>query len=146
MAHSPHLPLLPALMDEAERLERAVGPVELIFGHNDLLPANFLHDGTRMWLIDWDYAGYNSPLFDLGGLAANNGLSTGAGGAAAGGLLRPRSRRCDLWHRYRAMKAAAALRETMWCMVSEIHSELAFDYAPTPRANLAHLPRGAGRL
>jgi thiamine kinase-like enzyme len=28
----------------------------------------------RMWLIDWDYAGWGSPLFDLGGLAANVGL------------------------------------------------------------------------
>ncbi len=27
--------------------KRAVGPVDLVFGHNDLLPANFLHDGTR---------------------------------------------------------------------------------------------------
>jgi hypothetical protein len=27
------------------------------------------------------------------------------------------------------MKAAAALREAMWSMVSEIHSELDFDYA-----------------
>ena len=34
----------------------------------------------------------------------------------------------DLWRRYRAMKAAAALREAMWSMVQEIHSELDFDY------------------
>ena len=72
---SPHVGLLPGLLDDAARLEAAVGPIDLVFGHNDLLPANFLHDGTRLWLIDWDYAGFNSPLFDLGGLAANNGLS-----------------------------------------------------------------------
>jgi hypothetical protein len=35
----------------------------------------------------------------------------------------------DLWRRYRAMKAAAALREAMWSMVQEIHSDLDFDYA-----------------
>ena len=30
-----------------------------------------------------------------------------------------RAARCaDLWRRYRAMKAAAALRETLWSMVS----------------------------
>ena len=34
----------------------------------------------------------------------------------------------DLWRRYRAMKAAAALREAMWSMVHEIHSQLDFDY------------------
>ena len=33
-----------------------------------------------------------------------------------------------IWSRYRAMKAAAALREAMWSMVQEIHSQLDFDY------------------
>ena len=41
-----------------------------------------------------------------------------------------------LMRRYRAMKAAAALREAMWSMVSEIHSELEFDYAAYTAANL----------
>lgn len=125
---SPHHPLLAGLLDEAAGLERAVGRIEMVFGHNDLLPGNFLHDGTRMWLIDWDYAGWGSPLFDLGGLAANVGLD-------------PEQERwllqayygtppdADLWRRYSAMKAAAALREAMWSMVQEIHSGLDFDYA-----------------
>ena len=125
---SRHRPLLPSFLDEAAALEAAVGRIEMVFGHNDLLPANFLHDGTRMWLIDWDYAGWGSPLFDLGGLAANNGLdraqeewvlATYFGTAAD----------ADLWRRYAAMKAAAALREAMWSMVQDIHSDLDFDYA-----------------
>lgn len=125
---SPHLSRLAVLMDEAAELERAVGRIEMVFGHNDLLPANFLHDGTRMWLIDWDYAGWGSPLFDLGGLAANNRLdraqeewvlATYYGSAPD----------ADLWRRYAAMKAAAALREAMWSMVQEIHSDLDFDYS-----------------
>jgi thiamine kinase-like enzyme len=131
---SPHLPVLPALLAEAAELEAAVGRIEMVFGHNDLLPANFLHDGARMWLVDWDYAGWGSPLFDLGGLAANNGLSEAQEkrmlmryyGALDTGLMQ----------RYRAMKAAAALREAMWSMVSEIHSELEFDYAAYTAANL----------
>jgi thiamine kinase-like enzyme len=68
-------PELPALLVKAERLEQWVGPVELVFGHNDLLAANFINDGHKLWLVDWEYAGFNSPLFDLGGLASNNGLS-----------------------------------------------------------------------
>ncbi len=133
---SPHIHLLPALLAEAERLEAAVGPVDIVFGHNDLLPANFLRDGARMWLIDWDYAGFNSPLFDLGGLAANNGLSPRQEawmlesyfGKPADALL---------WRRYGAMKAASALRETLWSMVSEIVSDLEFDFAAYSRTNLA---------
>jgi len=62
---SPYVPQLGPLLDEAAALETALGPIDLVFGHNDLLPGNFLHDGTRMWLIDWDYAGFNSALFDL---------------------------------------------------------------------------------
>lgn len=127
-AGSRHLPLIPTLLDEAAELEKAVGRIDLVFGHNDLLPANFLHDGHRMWLIDWDYAGWNSPLFDLGGLAANNGLDA----AQEDWLLTSyfgQAPDADLWRRYRAMKAAAALREAMWSMVQEIHSDLDFDYA-----------------
>lgn len=36
------------------------------------MPANFLDNGSRIWIIDWEYDGYNSPLFDLGRLASNN--------------------------------------------------------------------------
>ena len=42
-----------------------------------------------------------------------------------------------MWRRYRAMKAAAALRETLWSMVSEIHSELDFDFAAYTATNLS---------
>lgn len=132
---SPHIALLPGLLAKAEALEHAIGPVDLVFGHNDLLPANFLHDGTRLWLIDWDYAGFNSPLFDLGGLAANNALTP----ADEAWMLETYFNRAPdalLWHRYRAMKAGAALRETLWSMVSELHSELEFDFAAYTQTNL----------
>jgi thiamine kinase-like enzyme len=124
---SRHIPALPGLLAEAEALEQAVGRIDMVFGHNDLLPGNFLHDGTRMWLIDWDYAGWGSPLFDLGGLSANCGLDA----SQEEWLLHHyfgHPPDADLWRRYRAMKAAAALREAMWSMVQEIHSELDFDY------------------
>jgi thiamine kinase-like enzyme len=124
---SRHRAALAGLLDDAGDLERQVGRIEMVFGHNDLLPGNFLHDGQRMWLIDWDYAGWGSPLFDLGGLAANNGLDQ----AQETWLLETyfaKGPDADLWRRYLAMKAAAALREAMWSMVQEIHSELDFDY------------------
>ena len=126
--HSPHVPLLAGLLTQAETLAAAVGRIDLVFGHNDLLPANFIHDGARLWLIDWDYAGFNSPLFDLGGLAANAGLSP----AQEARLLTAyfgHAPDSALWHSYRAMKAAAALREALWSMVSEHHSALDFNFA-----------------
>ena len=126
--NSPHLAALPALLETADQLEAAVGPIELTFCHNDLLPGNFLHDSSRMWLIDWDYAGFGSALFDLGGLAANAGLDP----AQERGMLEQYFAAPvtpALWQRHLAMKAAAALREMLWSMVSELHSGLDFDFA-----------------
>ncbi|HVY21249.1 MAG TPA: phosphotransferase [Bauldia sp.] len=125
---SRHAPRLPELVDTAESLELEVGPVDFVFGHNDLLPSNFIDDGKRIWLIDWDYAGWNSPLFDLSNLASNaefpreqeERLLTAYYGRA------PDAR---LWTSYTAMKCASLLREAMWSMVSEITSQLDFDYA-----------------
>jgi len=83
-----------------------------------------------------DYAGFNSPLFDLGGLASNNGLTE----PQERWLLETYFETAltdALWHRYQAMKCASLLRETMWSMVSEIHSKLDFDYPAYTRQNLA---------
>ena len=134
--NSSHLDELPELLTAAEALEAAVGPIDLVYGHNDLLAANFIDDGARVWLIDWDYAGFNSPLFDLGGLASNNGLSPGQ----EDWLLETYFEAPvtdELRRRYSAMKCASLLRETLCSMVSEIHSDLDFDYAGYTAENLA---------
>jgi len=123
-----HAPRLPHLLTAAEALERAVGPVDVVFGHNDLLAANFIDDGSRVWLIDWDYAGFNSPLFDLGGLASNSEVSDAQHERILAQYFQ-RPVTDDLRQRAAAMMAAALLREAMWSMVSEIHSTLDFDYA-----------------
>ena len=132
---SAHAALLPDLLADADRLEAAVGPVEIVFGHNALLPANLIDDGARLWLIDWDYAGFNSPLFDLGGLASNNGLNEVQEGAMLAAYF-DRAPDAALWRSYRAMKAAAALREALWSMISEIHSDLDFDFSDYSQKNL----------
>ncbi|ENN87199.1 choline/ethanolamine kinase [Rhizobium freirei PRF 81] len=132
---SRHKPLLSSFLEIAERLERAAGPFQIAFGHNDLLAANFLDDGKRLWLIDWDYAGFNTPLFDLGGLASNNEFSEAQEEAMLEAYFEaPVSD--DLRRRYQAMKCASLLRETMWSMVSEIHSDIEFDYSSYTAENL----------
>jgi hypothetical protein len=42
-----------------------------------------------------------------------------------------------LRRRYQAMKCASLLRETLWSMVSEIHSDIDFDYPAYTAENLA---------
>jgi thiamine kinase-like enzyme len=119
----------------AARLEARVGPVDLVFGHNDLLAANFIDDGRKLWLVDWDYAGFNSPLFDLGGLASNNELSE----ADRLFLLEAYFDRPvddELRLRSQAMLTASLLREAMWSMVSELYSKIDMDFVAYTKENL----------
>ena len=126
---------VPRYLRVAETLESAVGAIDLVFGHNDLLPDNFLDDGTRLWLVDWDYAGFNSPLFDLGGLASNNALDPNQEDELLE-MYFDKSVDDGLRRRYSAMKCASLLRESMWSMVSEIHSSLDIDYVAYTEENL----------
>ena len=132
---SAHAARLPELARVASDLETAVGPVEIVFGHNDLLAANFIDDGDKIWLIDFDYAGFNSPLFDLSNLASNNELSA----TQELGMLQqyfdgsPDLARLSSYH---AMKCASLLRETMWSMVSELYSRVDMDFADYTQKNL----------
>jgi thiamine kinase-like enzyme len=43
--------------------------------NNDLLPANMIDDGERIWLIDYELSGNNDPCFELGNIAAESHLS-----------------------------------------------------------------------
>lgn len=132
---SRHVAMLPDLLLRAARLEAAVGPIDVVFGHNDLLAANFIDDGRRLWLVDWEYAGFNSPLFDLGGLASNSELSPEQAEQALS-LYFGKPVDDELRRRAAAMSAASLLRETMWSMVSEIHSTVDFDYTAYTVENL----------
>lgn len=136
-AGSPHAAALPGLMRELGKLEDATGPVDLVIGHNDLLAANILDDGDRLWLIDWEYGGVNTPLFDLAGMASNNGLSE----AQEGEMLSQYFGRdpAPHWRAFTAMKCASLMRETLWSMTSELHSELEFDYAAYTAENMVRL-------
>jgi thiamine kinase-like enzyme len=132
---SQHRDRLTELNNQAATLEKAVGKVEIVFGHNDLLAANFIDDGEKIWLIDFDYAGFNSPLFDLSNLASNNELSTDQEitmlESYFGSWMNLKQ-----WRSYYAMKCASLLRETLWSMVSEIHSDLDVDFADYTHKNL----------
>ena len=116
-------------------LEKTVGTIDLFYGHNDLLSGNFIEDNNRLWLVDWDYAGFNSPLFDLANLASNNEFAE----CLERELLKmyfENEISDDLWKHYFAMKCASLLRESMWSMVSEIYSTLDFDYVEYTSQNL----------
>ena len=128
--------LLPRFLDINEELEKTIGEIKLVFGHNDLLAANFIDDGRRLWLLDWDYAGYNAALFDLANLSSNNELSA----EQEDWILETYYQQPvtdKLRRRLAAMKCISLLRETLWSIVSEIHSTLDFDYEQYTEKNLS---------
>jgi thiamine kinase-like enzyme len=111
----------------AERLEHKLGVLNSGFAHNDLLAANLIDDGERLWLIDWEYAGFNTPLFDLANLATNNELSaeheTSLLESYFGAPVAIATRRA-----LAALQCASLLRETLWAAVSALSSSVEFDY------------------
>ncbi|MEQ9326039.1 MAG: choline/ethanolamine kinase family protein [Rhodospirillales bacterium] len=126
-------------LDLAGKLEAVQAPLPVIFGHHDLLPANFIHDGERLWLIDFEYAGFGTAMFDLAGIASNAGfgaaeaerlLETYFGAAPSPGIRQSHA----------AMQCASLLREAMWSMVSEIHLDApGVDYEAYTAENLDRL-------
>lgn len=50
------------------RIESALGraPRPSVPCHNDLLAENYLDDGDRLWIVDYEYSGNNDPTFELG--------------------------------------------------------------------------------
>jgi thiamine kinase-like enzyme len=83
--------------------------------HNDLLTNNFMLDGDRLVISDWEYAGMGDPYFDLGNFAASNQLDA----AAEEGLLDayfgepPTSQQRAI---LRLMRFVSDVREGMWGM------------------------------
>jgi thiamine kinase-like enzyme len=106
--------------------------------HNDLLATNFLHDGERIVIVDWEYAGMGDPFFDLGNFAVNNEL----GDAGDERLLttyfgeEPTPRRRAALKLFRFM---SDFREAMWGVVQKNVSELDFDFG-------AYADKHMGRL
>ncbi len=133
--NSSHISLIPSLLKKAEKLEKLSSPREIVFGHNDLLAANFLDDGSKIWVVDWEYGGFNDPLFDIGGLSSNNDLDENLENEVLEMYFKEKPSK-DLIIKYNAMKTASLLRETMWSMVSEITSKIEFNYAEYTSDNL----------
>jgi thiamine kinase-like enzyme len=130
---------LPAYLALAEELERVQTALPIIFGHNDLLPANFLDDGERLWLIDFEYAGFTTAMFDLAGVASNAGMTEGQSETLLTAYF---GHEPDLAIRrsHEAMQCASLLREAMWSMVSELHLDApGVDYEAYTAENLSRL-------
>jgi thiamine kinase-like enzyme len=111
---------IPRWLAAVDALEDAQIPLPVVFGHHDLLPGNFMDDGRRLWLIDWEYGGFGTAMFDLANISTNNSF----GEADQQRLLEIYFEKAPdeaTQRAFDAMKTASTLREAMWGMVSELH-------------------------
>ena len=127
----------------ADALEAQQMPLPIVFGHHDLLPGNVIDDGERLWLIDWEYGGFGTAMFDLANLAANGSFSP----ADDRLLLESYFQQPvgdEVQRSFDAMKVGSALREAVWARVSAIH--LAAPGADNAAHAAEHLARAEAAL
>jgi thiamine kinase-like enzyme len=117
------------VLKEAETVRSALAahPLPLAPCHCDPLCENFLDDGKRMWLVDWEYAGMNDPMWDLGDLSVEAGFDDAQDEemlvAYFGGEPAPHER-----GRVLVYKAMCDLLWTLWGLIQHANANPADDF------------------
>ncbi|HEV8547025.1 MAG TPA: phosphotransferase [Candidatus Limnocylindrales bacterium] len=130
-------------LSHARRIELALlaNPVELRPCHNDLLNANFIDDGSRIRIVDWEYAGMGDPFFDLGNFSINHELRPEEDAqvlAVYEGSARP-----DRVARLTLMRTISDFREAMWGVLQQGISTLDVDFVAYAGEHFDRLLAGA---
>jgi thiamine kinase-like enzyme len=120
-------PAYQAAKRRADEIEARRDPYELRPCHNDLLNANFIDDGERLRIVDWEYAGMGDPFFDLANFAVNHGLDEAGERALLEAYLGEAED--DALALLEDMRFMSDFREAMWGVVQQGISELDFDFA-----------------
>jgi len=126
----------------AERIEARRSADTRVPCHNDLLNANFLDDGERLRIVDWEYAGMGDRFFDLANFSINHELDAAESQTflhAYFGELRKE----DV-HALQLMRFMSDFREAMWGVVQTVVSELDFDFAAYATEHFERLRSTAG--
>ena len=115
-------------------------PIKLRPCHNDLLDANFIDDGTRIRIIDWEYAGMGDPFFDLGNFSINHKQLTPDEdeillAAYDSAVHTKRLARLVL------MRVVSDFREAMWGILQQGVSTLEVDFVAYAAGNFDRLLR-----
>jgi thiamine kinase-like enzyme len=125
----------------AERIEATRSTDAAVPCHNDLLNANFLDDGERLRIVDWEYAGMGNRFFDLANFAINHELDQSQSelllAAYFGAVRTPDAQALEL------MRFMSDFREAMWGVVQSAVSELDFDFDAYAAEHFARLERTA---
>ncbi len=121
----------------ARRVERARGPFPERPCHNDLVNANFIDDGTRIRIVDWEFAGMGDVFFDLASFSLNNDLDRDGRRqlleAYVGSVRRADERALAL------MLFMADFRDAMWALVQGAVATTGFDFASLVARHFARM-------
>jgi len=116
-------------LEKSREIEQAMyrEPLQPRPCHNDLLNGNFIDDGTRIRILDWEYAGMGDIFFDLGNFAVQHEFNDEQDEILLKAYFGEvtNSQRSHL----KLMKIMSDLREAMWAQVQIGVSQLDFDYA-----------------
>ncbi len=114
----------------ARRIELAclTAPLELRPCHNDLLNANFIDDGRRLRIVDWEYAGMGDPFFDLGNFSVNHELDRDGDAVLLEAYLGAGRTTPALLARVALMRVVSDFREAMWGVLQQGVSTLEEDF------------------
>jgi thiamine kinase-like enzyme len=125
----------------ADEIEAKRGRPQLAPCHNDLLNANFIDDGARIRIVDWEYAGMGDRFFDLANFSVNHELA----GEENEMLLASYFGTVDDSQRaaLTLMRFMSDFREAMWGVVQQGISELDFDFVTYAEEHFARLERTA---
>jgi thiamine kinase-like enzyme len=125
----------------ADEIESKRGRQTLAPCHNDLLNANFIDDGERIRIVDWEYAGMGDRFFDLANFSINHEFGEEENEAFLASYLdevdEPDRAALIL------MRFMSDFREAMWGVVQQGISELEFDFAGYANEHFARLERTA---
>ncbi|SDU08205.1 Thiamine kinase [Desulfobacula phenolica] len=131
---------LPRLMNINSALEKAVGNIKPVVTHNDLLASNFIDDGEKFWIIDWEYAGFNTALFDLACFCSFCDLHPDQEDRILATYFKSRVTD-ELRRRFIAFKCASELWTYLWSPVAESHYALDLDYQKIARGHQLNFER-----
>jgi thiamine kinase-like enzyme len=125
----------------ATRIETRRSAESAVPCHNDLLNANFLDDGERLCIVDWEYAGMGDRFFDLANFSINHELDAAQSTALLSAYFDD-VRDEDL-QALELMRFMSDFREAMWGVVQAAVSELDFDFKAYAAEHFERLGRTA---
>jgi thiamine kinase-like enzyme len=109
-------------------IERAVSarPLPSVPCHNDLLAENYIDDGRRLWIVDFEYSGNNDPCFELGDTAQECGFAEDLRVALCEGYFGEAS--SALLSRMHLQAVMADVGWTLWAAIQANISSIDYDF------------------